>query len=91
MGRGGVGVFDRAIVRKHQHPLAQGVEHGLHEVTLALKAPGQDGEVLRVEVIDAAQDAIERTGTTTAHRFASLAATSATSRRATSALDAGPS
>jgi hypothetical protein len=91
---GGVGVFDGAVMREHDHALAEGIQHRLHEVALALEATGEDRKVLRVEVVDTAEDAVKRAEATTGHGQAERAATrrvmAAMSWRATAALEAGP-
>ena len=65
--RGGVSVFDGAVMREDEHAFSKRVQDRLHEVTLALKAAGEDCQILRVEVINAAQHAIKRTEATTGH------------------------
>ena len=54
-------------MRKHDHALAKRIQHRLHEVALALEAAGEDGEILRVEVVDATEDAIKGAEATTGH------------------------
>jgi len=64
---GGVGVFDGAVMREDEHAFAKRVQDRLHEVALALKATGEDCQILRVEVINAAQHAVQGTEATTGH------------------------
>ena len=65
--RGGISVFNGTVMREDEHAFAKRVQDRLHEVTLALEAAGEDCQILRVEVINAAQHAIKRTEAATGH------------------------
>ena len=81
--RGGVGVFDGAVMGENEHAFTERIQHRLHEVSLALEAAGEDGEILRVEVVDATEDAIKGAEATTGHDQEALRAAT---RRAMAAM-----
>jgi hypothetical protein len=41
-------------VREHNDAFTEGIQDGLHEVAFPLEATGENRQVLRIEVIDAA-------------------------------------
>ena len=65
--RGGVGVFDGTVMREDEHAFTERVQDRLHEIALALKATRENREVLRIQVVDTAQHAIQGTEASAGH------------------------
>ncbi|OPZ74685.1 MAG: hypothetical protein BWY82_00586 [Verrucomicrobia bacterium ADurb.Bin474] len=57
-----IGILDKTPVIQHDNPVMDGIEYGLQKFTFPGQPLNKDREIRGIEVVEPAEDAVERTG-----------------------------